>query len=77
MVWACFSYYCVGPRFWIKDVMDRHLYVHIMQEVMLSYASEDMTQIWVFQLDNDPKHSSKVAKQWFYVDYINILEWPA
>lgn len=77
MIWACFSYYGVGPIYWIKNIMDRHLYVHIMQEIMLPYVSEDMPLIWVFQQDNDPKHTSKVAKQWFQANNIKVLDWPA
>ena len=27
MVWACFLYYGVGPIYWIKTIMDQHVYV--------------------------------------------------
>ena len=30
-----------------------------------------------FQQDNDPKHISKWAKQWFLDNNIQVLEWPA
>lgn len=44
---------------------------------MLPYASEEMPLIWVFQQDNDRKHVSKVAKEWFRTNNINVLERPA
>jgi len=38
MVWARFSYYGVGPIHWIKAVMDQHVYVDIMDTIMLPFA---------------------------------------
>ena len=32
---------------------------------------------WVFQKDNDPKHTSKKAKECFRSHKMNVLEWPA
>lgn len=77
MIWGCFSFYGVGPIYWIKDIMDRHLYVKILQEVMLPYAEDEMPLIWTFQQDNDPKHTSLLAKQWFAENNIRVMEWPA
>uniref|UniRef100_A0A9J7X917 Transposase Tc1-like domain-containing protein n=1 Tax=Cyprinus carpio carpio TaxID=630221 RepID=A0A9J7X917_CYPCA len=65
MIWACFSYYGVGPIYRIPGIMDQFAYVKILEEVMLPYAEEDMPLKWLFQQDNDPKHTSKRAKSWF------------
>uniref|UniRef100_A0A3Q3WRV3 Tc1-like transposase DDE domain-containing protein n=1 Tax=Mola mola TaxID=94237 RepID=A0A3Q3WRV3_MOLML len=51
MIWACFSYYGVGPIYRIPGIMDQFAYVKILEE--------DMPLKWVFQQDNDPKHTSK------------------
>lgn len=75
-VWACFSYYGVGPIHLINGIMDQHVYVKILDEVMLPYAEYEMPLKWVFQQDNDPKHTSKKAKEWFRVKGIQVVEWP-
>jgi len=61
MIWARFSYYEVGPIHWIKAIMDQHVYVDIMDTIMLAYAEYEMALVWVFQQDNDRKHTSKKA----------------
>lgn len=77
MVWACFSYYGVGPIHWIQNIMDATQYVHILQNVMLPYAEYEMPLKWTFQQDNDPKHTSRLAKSWFQDNNIDLMEWPA
>ena len=60
MIWACMEYvYGVGPIHWIKTIMDQHVNVDILQNEMLPYAQYEMPFIWVFQQDNDPKHTAK------------------
>lgn len=77
MVWGCFSYYGVGPVYRIPGIMDQHGYIKILDEVMLPYSEEEMPLKWVFQQDNDPKHTSKRATAWFQTKKIEVMEWPA
>ena len=76
-IWGCFSYYGVGPLFWIKENMNKEIYLNILQDVMLPFAEENLPLIWVHQQDNDPKHTAKVVKNWFHNEKIRILKWPA
>ena len=31
---------------------------------------------FVFQQDNDPKHTSRLAKEWFNQSRVNLMDWP-
>lgn len=77
MIWGCFSYYGTGPIYRIENTMDQHVYVSILENVMLPYAEWEMPLKWVLQQDNDPKHTSRRAKDWFRDNEIQVLEWPA
>ncbi|KAI4881832.1 hypothetical protein NFI96_032234 [Prochilodus magdalenae] len=32
---------------------------------------------WVFQHDNDPKHTARITKKWLRKKHIKVLEWPS
>ena len=76
-IWGCLSYYGVGPLFWIKENMNKEIYLNILQDVMLPFVEENLPLIWVYLQDNDPKHTAKVVKNWFHNEKIRILKWPA
>uniref|UniRef100_A0A0K8VY49 Transposable element Tcb1 transposase n=1 Tax=Bactrocera latifrons TaxID=174628 RepID=A0A0K8VY49_BACLA len=77
MVWGCFSEDGVGPIFWIKNKMCAVDYVNILQTIMLPYAKEEIPIRWEFMQDNDPKHASKLVKQWFKKERVQVMEWPS
>ena len=65
MVWGCFSRDMIGPLIQVNGIMDGVSYVDIVARHMLSHAKPKIPRSWVFQQDNDPKHRSKFAKQFF------------
>ena len=41
---------------------------------MLPFAEGVMPLKWIFQQDNDLKHTNRAAKEWFRVNKIGVLE---
>ena len=77
MVWGCFSESGVGPIYLINGKMCATDYLEILSNIMLPYASEEMPLRWEFMQDNDPKHSSKIVKEWFRKKKVAVMEWPS
>ncbi|KAL0183174.1 hypothetical protein M9458_022549, partial [Cirrhinus mrigala] len=68
MLWGCFSAKVTRQPHRIKVAMDRgHNLVPLLK----------MGRGWVFQHDNDPKHTAKATKEWLKKNHINVLEWPS
>lgn len=39
LVWACFSYSCVGPIYTIDGIINEDVYVKVLRNIMLPYAN--------------------------------------
>ena len=58
--------------------MDGAMYRQILGENLLPSARAlKMGRGWVFQHDNDPKHTAKATKEWLKKKHIKVLEWPS
>ena len=51
-------------------ILKQHLKTSVRQEVELGRK-------WVFQMDNDRKHISKVVAKWLKDNKVKVLEWPS
>ena len=79
MVWGCMTVHGVGNLFRIDGGLDSNLYRRILDEDLVS-SVEDFgfnVEDVVFQHDNDPKHTSRIVKQWISERQIAVLDWPA
>jgi len=77
MVWGCFSWAGVGNLVKIDGIMTADVYIDIinenLEESLLKLGIEDN---YIFQQDNDPKHTAKKSKAFFHSCRIKQLEWP-
>ena len=51
------------------DILKQHLKTSV-RKLKLGHK-------WVFQMDNDPKHTSKVGAKWLKESKVKVLEWPS
>lgn len=76
MVWGCFSSSGVGRLVKIDSKMTGEYYVNILEENLYSSEEEMGLGEFIFQQDNEPKHTSKVAKTYFEENNVEKFEWP-
>lgn len=77
LVWGCFSWAGVGNLVKINGIMTADVYIDIinenLEESLLKLGLEDN---FIFQQDNDPKHTAKKSQAFFRSCRIKQLEWP-
>ena len=76
MVRAYFSRGGPGLICRINGTMDRFQYMDILKNTMLLFARNNMNDDFIFQNDNDPKHTARIVKQFFEKENITVLPWP-
>ena len=77
-VWGCFTAKGVGHLHRIFGNMDGPMYADIVKNHAIPSAAKLFgKKKWVFQQDNDPKHTSKVAKGAMKAAGIELLPWPS
>ena len=60
------------------DGIMRTNYVYILkQHIKTSVRKLKLGLKWVFQMENNPKHTSKVVAKWLKDNKIKVLEWPS
>ena len=52
-------------------------YIRILNECLIAQSQVLYPDGWIFQEDNDPKHTSKVAKDFMQNEDITRMDWPA
>uniref|UniRef100_A0AAZ3R7K7 Tc1-like transposase DDE domain-containing protein n=1 Tax=Oncorhynchus tshawytscha TaxID=74940 RepID=A0AAZ3R7K7_ONCTS len=65
MLWGCFAAGGTGALHKIDGIMRQGNYVDILkQHLKTSVRKLKLGCKWIFQMDNDPKHASKVVAKW-------------
>lgn len=79
MLWGCITVHGIGFMCRIEGRMDSDLYTTILSDEFMNtvnFYNLNKADI-IFQQDNDPKHTSKLATKWFEDNDIEVLDWPA
>ncbi|KAG2455796.1 TCB1 transposase, partial [Polypterus senegalus] len=78
MLWGCFSVAGTGRLVRIKRKMTAAMYRDILDENLLQSTLDlRLGRRFIFQQDNDPKHTAKISKEWLQDNSMNVLEWPS
>uniref|UniRef100_A0A8R1E616 Tc1-like transposase DDE domain-containing protein n=1 Tax=Caenorhabditis japonica TaxID=281687 RepID=A0A8R1E616_CAEJA len=77
MVWECFSETAMGPLRRVNGIMDRYQYEDILENTMRPWTLRNVGRAFVFQQDNDPKHTSLHVRSWFQRRRVDVLDWPS
>uniref|UniRef100_A0AAZ3RFC2 Tc1-like transposase DDE domain-containing protein n=1 Tax=Oncorhynchus tshawytscha TaxID=74940 RepID=A0AAZ3RFC2_ONCTS len=78
MLWGCFAVGGTGAHHKIDGIIRKENYVDILkQHLKTSVRKLKLGGKWVFQMDNEPKHTSKVVSKWLKDNKVKVLEWPS
>ena len=78
MVWGGVAAGGTGALHKINGITRKENYVDILkQHLKTSVRKLKLGRKWVFQMDNDPKHTSKVVSKWLKDNKVKVLGWPS
>ena len=78
MLWGCFAAGGTGALHKIDGIMRMENDVDILkQHIKTSVSKLKLGREWVFQMDNDPEHTSKVMAKWLKDNKVKVLQWPS
>lgn len=78
MIWGCFSAKGVGNISLIDGRMNAANYQSILENNLTTSVEKlELPGDWIFQQDNDPKHTARSTKKWFADRNVHVMEWPS
>ncbi|KFM63293.1 Transposable element Tc3 transposase, partial [Stegodyphus mimosarum] len=77
MTWGCFAYSGVGSIAFVSGRMNSQGYQNLLRNHLLPNAECLAGENWKYQQDNASIHSSNSTKNWFQVNNVETVKWPA
>lgn len=76
-LWGCMAASGVGSMHFIDGIMDQYLYIDILKENLRNSVEKlQLPDRYVFQQDNDPKHTALNTRLWLLYIVPNQLKTP-
>lgn len=77
MIWGCMASSGVGNIQFIESIMNRHDYLDILKTNLRESAIKlGLGERFVFQQDNDPKHTAEIVRLWLLYNVPKQLRTP-
>jgi transposase len=77
MAWGCFCSAGLGDIHVIDGIMDHNKYIRILSNNMIPSTRRLFQGNFIFQHDNDPKHTAKGVKEYLKDKNIDVIDWPS
>ncbi|CAF4789727.1 unnamed protein product [Rotaria sp. Silwood2] len=77
MIWGCMSANGVGNLVLVEGTMYKEQYEKILTENVKQSAKKLKMKSFIFQQDNDPKHTAGTINDWLVNNRIDNIKWPA
>ena len=78
MFWGSIGWNGVGILHHIPGIMVKEVYRDtLIKKLPATLRKLRLRGGFIFQQDNDPKHTALIVKQWFVDNKVDLLEWPA
>lgn len=76
-IWGCFAAQEIGQAEIFEGDLNSKLYGRILEgNLKPTYKKFFPKGQWYFLQDNDPSHTSNVAKSWFHCNGVTVLDFP-
>lgn len=76
--WGSMGYNGVGTLVQIIGNMDAELFLSVLDiGLQESVAKNNLPSNWILQQDNDPKHTSSLARDYYARHHLKLLKWPS
>ena len=78
MVWGCFIRNKLGPLVRLEGKITAKIYIDMLKNNLIPFINSlENKENYIFQEDNAPIHTAKIAKKWKEDNNITSLPWPA